>query len=130
LHARRPKTGTVLMLPLLPPVAKALAVYIQQARPPHVSVREIFITPAMPHTALSTSALRHQVRVYARAAGVEDSVIGAHVFRHSHATRQFDVGAHPKVVGDILGHRSPSSTSLYVRVALRRLRSVALPVPR
>jgi hypothetical protein len=33
-------------------------------------------------------------------------------------------------VSDILGHRSSSSTSVYVRVALERLRAVALPVPR
>jgi hypothetical protein len=29
-----------------------------------------------------------------------------------------------------LGHHRPASTSVYVRVALRRLRGVALPVPR
>jgi site-specific recombinase XerD len=51
------------------------------------------------------------------------------VFRHSHATRQIDGGVHAKIVGDILGHRRPSSTSLYVRLALKRLRTVALPVP-
>jgi integrase/recombinase XerD len=57
-------------------------------------------------------------------------VIGAHAFRHSHASRQIDSGANVKVVSDILGHRSSSSTSVYVRVALERLRAVALPVPR
>ena len=56
--------------------------------------------------------------------------IGAHVFRHSHAGRQVDAGANIKVVSDILGHRSPSSTSIYVRVAFNRLRAVGLTVPR
>jgi len=73
---------------------------------------------------------RHRIRHYARRAGVNAEIIGAHVFRHSHASRQIDTGAHLKVVSDILGHRRPSSTSVYIRVALRRLRSVALPVPR
>jgi site-specific recombinase XerD len=41
-----------------------------------------------------------------------------------------DAGANIKVVSDILGHRSVSSTSVYVRVALKRLRGVALAVPR
>ncbi|MGO4882430.1 MAG: tyrosine-type recombinase/integrase, partial [Bryobacteraceae bacterium] len=50
--------------------------------------------------------------------------------RHSHASRQIDSGANVKVVSDILGHRSSSSTSVYVRVALKRLQAVALPVPR
>jgi hypothetical protein len=34
-----------------------------------------------------------------------------------------------KVVSDILGHRSPATTSIYARVALDRLREIALPVP-
>jgi integrase/recombinase XerD len=33
LHARRPKTGQVIELPLLPPIAHALATYIQDERP-------------------------------------------------------------------------------------------------
>jgi site-specific recombinase XerD len=56
-------------------------------------------------------------------------VLGAHIFRHSHASRQVDSGANLKIVSEILGHRSSSSTSVYVRVALKRLRSVGLPVP-
>jgi site-specific recombinase XerD len=50
--------------------------------------------------------------------------------RHSHASRQIDQGASATIVGDILGHGHPESTSVYVRVALHRLRGVALPVPR
>jgi site-specific recombinase XerD len=84
----------------------------------------------MPYTPLTSGAIRHRIHHYARQAGVDAPVIGAHAFRHSHATRQIDAGANPKVVSDILGHRRPSSTSVYVRVALRRLRGVALPVPR
>jgi len=75
-------------------------------------------------------AIRHRIRYYAGLAGISTKVIGAHAFRHSHASRQIDSGANVKVVSDILGHRSSSSTSVYVRVALERLRAVALPVPR
>ena len=84
----------------------------------------------MPYDPITSGALRHRIRHYARRAGVTAEVIGAHAFRHSHASRQIDTGANLKVVSDILGHRRPSSTSVYIRVALRRLRSVALPVPR
>ena len=45
-------------------------------------------------------------------------------------SRQVDAGANLKVVSEILGHRSSSSTSVYIRVALKRLRGVGLPVPR
>jgi hypothetical protein len=93
-------------------------------------VREIFVSKALPHRTLTTGALRHRVRLCARRAGYVAAQIGSHVFRHSHATRQVDAGAPAKTVSDILGHRRPSSTSVYVRVAFGRLRTVALPVPR
>ncbi len=130
LRARRPKTAVPIELPLLPAVARALASYLRRGRPRTSSARALFVTVGLPHRALTTSALRHQARVYATRAGIAVAPLGAHVFRHSHATRQIDVGAPAKIVGDILGHRRPSSMSVYVRLALRRLRTVGLPVPR
>jgi integrase len=130
LRARRPKTAVPIELPLLPAVARALAAYLRRGRPRTTAARAFFVTAGLPHRALTTSVLRHQARVYATRAGIVAATLGAHVFRHSHATRQVDAGASVKVVGDILGHRRPSSMSVYVRLALRRLRSVGLPVPR
>lgn len=130
LRARRAKTAVSIELPLLPAVARALAEYVRKSRPRGFQAREIFLTGCLPHRSLTTSVLRHQVRKYAERAGVASVPLGTHVFRHSHATRQIDAGVSAKIVGDILGHRRPSSTSVYVRVALRRLRTVALPVPR
>lgn len=130
LHVRRPKTGVAIELPLLPAVARAVAEYLRRGRPAHSKVREVFLSIGMPHRATTGGALRHQVRKHASRAGVAVDFRGSHVFRHSHATRQIDLGARPKIVSDILGHRRPASTSAYVRVALRRLRTLALPVPR
>lgn len=130
LRVRRPKTKAENELPLLPPVAKALAAYLQAERPSHVQSRRIFLNPTIPYAPLTSGAIRHRIRHYAHQVGIDVPVLGAHVMRHSHATRQIDTGANPAVVSDILGHRRPSSTSVYVRVARRRLREVALPVPR
>lgn len=130
LRVRRPKTGVPIELPLLPAVARAIAEYLRRGRPAHSKAREVFLSIGMPHRATTGGALRHQVRKHARRAGVGADFRGSHVFRHSHATRQIDLGARPKIVSDILGHRRPASTSVYVRVALRRLRTLALPVPR
>lgn len=126
----RPKTGVSIELPLLPPAAKALIAYLRTERPPSARARRIFVGVKMPYLPITSGAIRHRIRLYAQHAGIQAKVIGAHAFRHSHASRQVDSGANLKIVSDILGHRRPSSTSVYVRVAIRRLRMVALPVPR
>jgi integrase/recombinase XerD len=130
LKARRPKTNVHIELPLLPAVARALAAYLRCERPPAKGTARIFLRKKMPYLPLTSAAIRYRIRHYAARAGVTAKVIGAHAFRHSHASRQVDTGANLKVVSDILGHRSASSTSIYVRVAMKRLRSIGLPVPR
>jgi len=130
LRARRPKTNVPIELPLLPAVAKALAAYLRKERPPAKSVKHLFLRKKMPYKPITSGAIRHRIQHYAHLAGISAKIIGAHAFRHSHAAWQVDAGANIKVVSDILGHRSSSSTSIYVRVALRRLRTVALSVPR
>lgn len=130
LRVRRPKTNVSIELPMLPAVAKALTAYLRWERPPAKSVHSLFLRKNIPYEPITSAAIRYRIRHYARLAGIPAKVIGAHAFRHSHASRQIDSGANVKVVSDILGHRSSSSTSVYVRVALKRLRAVALPVPR
>ncbi len=130
ISVRRPKTGVQIELPLLPAVARALAAYLKSERPSCARARRIFVSTMIPYKPLTSGGIRHRIREYARKAGIDAKVIGAHAFRHSHASRQVDAGANLKVVSDILGHRRPSSTSVYVRVALRRLRGVTLPVPK
>jgi integrase/recombinase XerD len=131
IRLRRPKTGVVTVLPLLDPVARALAEYLRRGRPAHAASRTVFVSDHMPHERLTGSTvIRHRLEIYARRAGVRCAYLGTHLFRHSHATRQIEQGQRPKIVGDILGHRRPESTSVYARSAVHRLRLVALPVPR
>ncbi len=130
LRVRRQKTGTPIELPLLPFIANSLMAYLKAERPPAQQIRQIFLRKKMPYRPLTSGAVRHRIRHYARKIGISTRVIGAHAFRHSHATRQVDAGANLKMISDILGHRRVSSTSVYVRVAMKRLKAVALPVPR
>jgi integrase len=130
LAVRRPKTGQITILPLLPPVARALAAYLRNGRPRHAKTRAIFVSGPMPHVPMTRSALWHRLREFARIAGVKAAFLGTHALRHSHACRQIEQGTNPKVLSDILGHGRPTSTSPYVRVAMTRLRALALPVPR
>jgi integrase len=127
----RPKTGQTITLPLLPAVAKALAAYLREGRPRHTAARTLFVQMRAPFGPfVASSAIRHVLGKHARAAGITGPFLGSHALRHSHATRQVELGAPTKTVSDILGHRSPSSISAYVRVAVGRLRRLALPVPK
>ena len=127
----RPKTGTAFTLPLLPAVAKAVALYLRDGRPPHATTRHLFLQCRLPFAPLTcSSAVRHIVVRHATVAGLTASYLGSHVLRHSSASRQIDLGADPRVVSDILGHRDPDSISAYVRIATEKLRDVSLPVPR
>jgi integrase len=130
LRVTRPKTAASVVLPLLPPVARALVRYLRHGRPAATRHRQLFVRMRAPYRALSgSSAVRHVVVTHARAAGLSALYLGSHVLRHSHATQQINTGAPVRVVADILGHRRPESTSTYARVALDRLRPLALPVP-
>lgn len=130
LVVRRPKTGVEIHLPLLPAAARALAAYLQTSRPPDAPTRAVFVRRSLPYVSFTSSAVRFAIRWYAAQAGLGGRRLGSHVLRHSHASRQVDQHAPPRALSSILGHRDPESTSVYARVAVERLRSVALPVPR
>lgn len=129
-RVRRPKTGVTFELPLLPAVARALLDYLRRGRPAHTPARSLFVTMRTPFKRLSgSSAVRHILHDAARRAGVTAPFLGTHVLRHTHACRQLELGTAPKLIGDVLGHRDPESTSAYLRVATERLRELSLPVP-
>lgn len=129
-HIVRPKTGVEFLLPLLPAVASALESYLRHGRPTHTDARQLFVTMNVPHKAFACSGtIRHILHSAARRAGVTAAFLGTHVLRHTHACRQLELGTEPKLIGDILGHRDPESTSAYLRVATERLRELSLPVP-
>ena len=50
---------------------------------------------------------------------------GPHALRHATAQHLLDQGQSMKVIGDYLGHRNPSSVSVYAKVDLGALREVA-----
>lgn len=130
LRVTRPKTGVPIVLPVLPPIARALVAYLRHARPGSAQTRHLFISMTGAHGPfLTSSAVRHIVLKHARTAGLPLHGLGSHTLRHSHATRQINDGAPVAVVSGILGHRSPAVMSTYARVAIDRLRAIALPVP-
>jgi site-specific recombinase XerD len=129
LHIRRVKNGSTVDLPLLPAVAKAMAVYLRHSRP-QTSCRNVFIRHMIPFGPLSHATVGQRVRCWAERAKVTAPFLGAHLFRHSFATSQLEHGTPLKVIADILGHRSCQTTRIYVRTALTRLRKLALSIPK
>lgn len=69
---------------------------------------------------LSRQAAWAVVKRYGEATGVGDR-ISPHVLRHSCATHLLDHGADLRVVQELLGHASVSTTQVYTRVSQERL---------
>jgi len=130
IHVLRPKTGVSFLLPLLPAVARSISEYLMHGRPMHSPDRELFVKARSPFDQLTGSAVDQILRKAAHDADVSAPRLGTHVLRHTHASRQLELGTPLKVIGDILGHRNPHSTSAYTRVPGERLRDISLPVPK
>jgi len=54
---------------------------------------------------------------------------GPHAFRHARAVGLLNAGIAMKSIGDVLGHRSPDSTAVYLKLATAELRAVGLEIP-
>jgi site-specific recombinase XerD len=120
----RPKQRRTQQYPLIGAVGEALLHYLQDARP-RCDCRSVFLTINAPRRALSASSISAVVRWRLRTMGVEGIPCGAHGLRHACAKHLLATGFSFKQIGDHLGHRRASSTSLYAKVDLKGLREVA-----
>jgi len=127
----RGKGQVIDRLPLLADVGDALAQYLTTARGPSRS-RRVFLRRIAPRVGLSQPADVSKIAREAlqRAGLLPPGRVGAHIFRHSLATRMIRSGAALAEISQVLRHRSLGTTELYTKVELEGLRGVALPWPR
>lgn len=129
LHLRQTKGRRARVVPILGEAGRALADYVLRGRP-RVPDRTLFLCHRPPVRPLRHSgALAAIVRRRLEGCGVRADRMGAHLLRHSLATRMVELERPVKEVADLLGHQSIDTTAIYVKVALSQLSDVALPFP-
>lgn len=126
----RGKGGRESLLPLTADVGEAIAAYLEHGRPTS-SDRHLFLRSVAPIRGLmeGSDGIGTIVRHALNRAQVDAPHRGSHQFRHALASRMLQLGASLPEIGRVLRHRSPQSTSLYAKVDLCTLRTLAMAWP-
>jgi site-specific recombinase XerD len=119
------KAGHSTAYPLSATIGEAIVEYLQHARP-QTADRHLFLRVSAPHVPLAGYSVGNRATHYLRKADIHVARPGSHTFRHSCVQRLVDAEFSFKTIGDYVGHRSPSSTQIYTKVAVEALREVAL----
>lgn len=122
---RERKAGNTTTYPLATAVGAALIDYIKNARPATAD-RHVFFRTLAPFEPIGAAAITCRATFYIRKAGIQVPRPGSHTLRHSCVQRLVDANFSLKHIGDYVGHRNASSTQIYAKIAVERLRTVAL----
>jgi site-specific recombinase XerD len=128
ISVRGAKSGRERPLPFPTEVGAAVAKYLREGRP-RSHQRQVFLAFRAPHQSLSPSAISCIAAKALARADVRAARRGAHVFRHTVATRMVRAGASLKDIADVLGHARLETTSIYAKLDVQKLIAVALPWP-
>jgi integrase/recombinase XerD len=102
---------------------KVLRDYYRTHRPS----RWLFPNRDDPARPMDRDAISLQVKRYARRAGITRPV-SAHTLRHSYATHMLDAGGDLRTIQVLLGHRSITSTAIYMHVSTGRISAAPSPL--
>lgn len=119
------KAGHTTAYPLSSVVGEAILDYLKSGRP-HTEKRMLFFRVVAPVRPVTAITMTNQAAQYLRKAGIHVRRPGSHTLRHTCVQRLVDAEFNFKVIGDYVGHASPSSTRIYSKVDVEALRTVAL----
>jgi len=124
----RGKGDRVDRLPLPKDVGQAIADYLQKGRP-RCSSRRVFIQSKAPYAGFAShpNAICGIVRSTLARAHIQTRNRGAHLLRHSLATRMLGNGGSLAEIGRVLRHQQIQSTEIYAKVDLKALRAMTHP---
>ncbi len=117
------KGGRMRVVPVGEAALRALAAYLERGRPAlNDDPREPAVLLSRSGRRLATSDVRRRLRGWVRRTAASAGT-SPHSLRHSFATHLLEGGADLRVVGELLGHASISTTQVYTRVESRRLKA-------
>ncbi|MBC7321014.1 site-specific tyrosine recombinase XerD [bacterium] len=103
------------IVPLGSKAISAISEYLRQRR--HIKEKKLFLNSR--NKGLSRQSVWLIVKQFANNVGLD---ISPHTLRHSFATHLLDNGADLRVVQELLGHSSISTTQIYTHVSNKRLK--------
>jgi integrase/recombinase XerD len=123
----RGKGGKQRLVPVGRPALEAVQAYLVRGRPALAGRARLGAAPALLLNVrggrLSRQSAWQVLQQAARRAGIEQAV-SPHTLRHCFATHLLDGGADVRVVQELLGHASVTTTQIYTMVTLTSLREV------
>ena len=128
LHVAQSKIRSTLVLPMAEQVEQVLRHHVRHGRPV-TERRELFLITMAPIRPISVAATGAMFQSRVHSSGLPLKSASPYGLRHGFAMRLLERGVGMKAIGDLMGHTSLESTSIYLRLHTEALRSVSLALP-
>ncbi len=102
---------------------KWLDKYLRECRPHYADKNEPAVFISRKYGGIEKQGIYMMVKQYALQAGIKKT-ISPHSFRASCATHLAENGCDIRFIQELLGHSSPSTTAIYIQVAIKKLKEI------